>query len=97
MRAGGLFSILFHIKLVIAAKAIILNKGKVLVLREAKYDEGTNEGRWDVPGAALIMKNPQSKGSKERYWKRVASKLFQVNYWRYFNHFQKLKEQGAIF
>lgn len=41
-------------KLAVGVKAFILNEeGKVLVLREAKYDEGTNEGKWDVPGGRI--------------------------------------------
>ena len=40
-------------KLFVGAKALIVHKGKVLVLREAKYDEGTNEGLWDVPGGRI--------------------------------------------
>lgn len=39
------------IKLAVGVKAFILNEeGKVLILREAKYDEGTNDGKWDVKG-----------------------------------------------
>ena len=38
----------------IAAKAFIVKKGKVLILREStKYSEGTNAGRWDFPGGRL--------------------------------------------
>ncbi|MEZ4194857.1 MAG: NUDIX domain-containing protein [Candidatus Paceibacterota bacterium] len=41
-------------KLAVGVKAFILNEeGKVLILREAKYDEGTNEGKWDVPGGRI--------------------------------------------
>ncbi len=40
-------------KLFVGAKALILHEGKALVLREAKYDEGTNEGLWDVPGGRI--------------------------------------------
>jgi 8-oxo-dGTP diphosphatase len=40
-------------KLFVGAKALIVHEGKVLVLREAKYDEGTNEGLWDVPGGRI--------------------------------------------
>lgn len=38
------------------AKALVINDGKVLILREAPYDEGSNEGRWDVPGGRI---NPE--------------------------------------
>ena len=41
-------------KLFIATKAIIVNEGKILILREAgSYVEGTNAGRYDVPGGRL--------------------------------------------
>lgn len=40
-------------KLFVAAKAIIVNDGKVLLLREAAYDEGTNVGKWGVPGGRI--------------------------------------------
>lgn len=41
-------------KLFIATKAIIVYKGKILILREAgKYSEGTNVGKYDVPGGRL--------------------------------------------
>ncbi len=45
--------ILFHMKLSVGAKALIVSEGKVLLLREAVYDEGTNEGKWDVPGGRI--------------------------------------------
>lgn len=38
----------------LAAKAILRNpEGKFLILREASYEEGTNTGKWDVPGGRL--------------------------------------------
>lgn len=40
-------------KLYVGVKALIVKEGKVLLLREAKYDEGTNEGKWDVPGGRI--------------------------------------------
>lgn len=40
-------------KLFVAAKAVIVNNGKVLLLREAAYDEGTNKGKWGVPGGRI--------------------------------------------
>ena len=42
------------IKLFIATKAIVVHDGKVLLLRESgSYDDGTNCGRFDVPGGRL--------------------------------------------
>jgi 8-oxo-dGTP diphosphatase len=41
-------------KFFFATKAMILREGKVLVLREAgSYADGTNVGRWDLPGGRL--------------------------------------------
>lgn len=38
----------------VAAKGVIVREdGKVLVLREAGYDEGTNGGKWGLPGGRL--------------------------------------------
>jgi 8-oxo-dGTP diphosphatase len=34
----------------------------VLVLREAKYDEGTNMGKWDVPGGRIQPDEPFLEG-----------------------------------
>lgn len=45
----------------IAMKAVILNgNGQVLILREAgaSYTEGTNEGKWQIPGGRI---NPGEK------------------------------------
>jgi ADP-ribose pyrophosphatase YjhB (NUDIX family) len=45
-------------KLFVAAKAIIISEGKVLLLREAAYDEGTNVGKWGVPGGRIHDDEP---------------------------------------
>jgi len=38
----------------VAMKAVLINKGKVLLLREAgTYDEGTNKGRYQMPGGRI--------------------------------------------
>ncbi len=49
-------------KLFIGAKALIVHEGKVLLLREAAYDEGTNEGKWDVPGGRINPEEPILEG-----------------------------------
>jgi len=42
------------IRLFVATKAIIVHEGKILLLRESgSYDDGTNTGRFDVPGGRL--------------------------------------------
>lgn len=41
-------------KLFIATKAVIVHKEKILILRESgSYVEGTNTGRYDLPGGRL--------------------------------------------
>lgn len=40
-------------RLHIGAKALAVREGKVLILREAEYDEGINKGKWDVPGGRI--------------------------------------------
>lgn len=40
-------------KLFVGTKTLIVHEGKVLILREAAYDEGTNTGKWDVPGGRI--------------------------------------------
>jgi len=59
MRVTLVFSILFHMKLMIGAKALIQNEaGHILIVREAAYDEGVNEGRWDVLGGRINPEEP---------------------------------------
>jgi 8-oxo-dGTP diphosphatase len=40
-------------KLFVGVKVIIKNQGKVLLLREAAYGDGTNLGKWGVPGGRI--------------------------------------------
>jgi 8-oxo-dGTP diphosphatase len=41
-------------KLFVAMKAFVVYEGKVLVLQEStKYVDGTNAGKWDVPGGRV--------------------------------------------
>jgi 8-oxo-dGTP diphosphatase len=40
-------------KLFVGVKALIVREGKVLLLREAVYDEGSHAGEWDVPGGRI--------------------------------------------
>ena len=43
-----------EINLRVAAKAVIVKDGKVLILREAStYTEGTNIGKWGSPGGRI--------------------------------------------
>jgi 8-oxo-dGTP diphosphatase len=45
-------------KLFVGAKSLVVYNGKVLVIREAEYDEGTNIGKWDVPGGRIEVEEP---------------------------------------
>lgn len=42
----------------IACKAVIAHEGKVLVLRETAYDDGSNAGRYHLPGGRVEMGEP---------------------------------------
>ncbi len=75
-------------KLFIATKAIISFQGKVLILRESgKYTDGTNSGRFDVPGGRL---NPGERFNEalvrevleETGLTVVVGKPIAVNEWR---------------
>ena len=46
-------------KLFVGVKALIKNEaGQILLIREAAYDEGINEGKWDVPGGRIKPEEP---------------------------------------
>jgi len=51
-------------KLFIGVKAIIVHNGKFLLIREAKYDEGTCEGKWDAPGGRINPEESLFQGLK---------------------------------
>jgi 8-oxo-dGTP diphosphatase len=41
-------------KLFVGAKGLVVHEGKVLLLRESsQYEEGTEVGKWDVPGGRI--------------------------------------------
>ncbi|HEY4477365.1 MAG TPA: NUDIX domain-containing protein [Candidatus Paceibacterota bacterium] len=72
-------------KLFIATKAVIAHDGKILILREAgSYAEGTNMGRYDLPGGrlkpgehfseALKREVVEETGVKYPNWKPSSSK-----------------------
>ncbi len=49
-------------KLYVGVKALVVKEGRILLLREAKYDEGTNEGKWDVPGGRILPQEALVEG-----------------------------------
>jgi 8-oxo-dGTP diphosphatase len=47
----------------IACKGIIVHQGKVLILREGNtYEEGTNIGKWGLPGGRINPGEPYLEG-----------------------------------
>lgn len=48
----------------IAGKAIVEHRSKILILREAgtSYEEGTNEGRWQLPGGRIEVGEDVNEG-----------------------------------
>lgn len=46
----------------IAMKAVIVRDGKVLVIREKKYVDGTNTGRYGFPGGRIEAGEPWKEG-----------------------------------
>ena len=47
------------IQLRVACKALIAREGKVLIIRESnKYEEGTNVGKYDMPGGRITPGEP---------------------------------------
>jgi 8-oxo-dGTP diphosphatase len=53
-------------KLFVATKAVLMNSnGRVLIVRESgAYDEGTNEGKWDVVGGRIDVNESLLEGLK---------------------------------
>jgi 8-oxo-dGTP diphosphatase len=49
-------------KLYVGVKALIVKDGKVLLIREAVYDEGTGQGKWDVSGGRIKPEEPLLTG-----------------------------------
>lgn len=50
-------------KLFVGAKALIIHKGKILLLRESStYADGTEAGKWDVPGGRIESEEKVREG-----------------------------------
>lgn len=62
-------------KLFVGVKALIVREGKVLIIREAKYDEGLNEGKWDVPGGRIETEENLMEGLKREVKEEVGLDL----------------------
>lgn len=45
---------MFHMKLFVGAKALVVHQGKVLLVRESSvYKDASEVGKWDVPGGRI--------------------------------------------
>jgi len=75
-------------KLFAATKAFVVNKNKVLILQEStKYTEGTNAGRFDVPGGRVKPGERFDEGLRREVEEETGLKIkigkpFFVNEWR---------------
>lgn len=75
-------------KLFAATKAFVVNKNKVLILQEStKYTEGTNAGRFDVPGGRVKPGERFNEGLRREVQEETGLKIkigkpFFVNEWR---------------
>lgn len=60
-------------KLFVACKALIVNsEGNFLIIRESgTYEEGTNLGRWDVPGGRIQVEETLAEGLKREVLEEV--------------------------
>ena len=63
-------------KLFVGAKAIIKNKGKVLLLREAAYGEGTNLAKWGVPGGRIEPEESLEEGLAREIMEECGLEVF---------------------
>lgn len=76
------------VKQFIATKAFITFQDKILILRESnKYSEGTNSGRYDVPGGRLTLGEHFLEALKREVKEETGldieiNKPFFVNEWR---------------
>jgi 8-oxo-dGTP diphosphatase len=91
------------IKVHVATKAFVIHKGKILLLRESnKYAEGTNEGKFDVPGGRLkpgeafdeaLIREVQEETGLSVY----VGKPFFVGEWRPHVHGEQWQVVGIYF
>ena len=77
-----------EIKQSMATKAFVSYNGRVLILRESSdYEEGTNLGRYDVPGGRVKPDQKYDKSllreiKEETGLEVTIGKVFHVNEWR---------------
>lgn len=91
------------IKLFAATKAFITYRGKVLLLRESsKYQDGTNVGKYDVPGGRIkpgqrFDKSLLREINEETHLKVKIGKPFFVYEWRPIKNGEKWQIIGTFF
>lgn len=75
-------------KLFVATKAFIVHDGKILLLREStQYQEGSNAGRYDIPGGRVQPGERFDEGLAREIFEETGlttriGKPFFVNEWR---------------
>lgn len=81
-------------KLFVATKAFIRNEGKILIIREStKYTDGTNAGKFDVPGGRMQPGTTHIENLKREIREEIGieikiKKPFFVNEW-----YPKIKDE----
>jgi 8-oxo-dGTP diphosphatase len=61
--------------LFVGMKACIVHEGKVLIIREAPYDEGTETGKWDFPGGRIADGEPILEGLRREVEEECGLKI----------------------
>jgi 8-oxo-dGTP diphosphatase len=82
-------------KLFVGMKAVIVQDGKVLILREAEYDEGTNAGKWDVPGGRINPEEPFMEGLRREVREESGLEIEPLEIWGIFETFPTIKGESC--
>ncbi len=82
-------------KLFVGMKAIIVHEGKVLILREDEYDEGTNKGKWDVPGGRINPEEPFLEGLKREVMEECGLEVNPIEFCGIFETFPTIKGEAC--
>lgn len=82
-------------KLFVAAKAVVTNpEGKILIVRESgSYEEGTNEGKWDVVGGRIDPEESLFEGLKREVEEESGLEVEVGNTITTHEKFQNIKEE----
>lgn len=82
-------------KLIIGAKALIVHEGKVLIVREAAYDEGISTGMWDVPGGRINPEEPILEGLQREVTEESGLKIEPGEVLGVFETFPEIKGEAC--